>query len=109
MSTEIGQLKSVQTTAAQDRERVSRTGAGTGGTSGGRAAAQAGTDEVSLSSSALTLKAVERRLAEQPEVDQARVDAIRDALGKGTYRIDPGRIADGILSQERMFHAGDGR
>ncbi len=104
---EIGQLKGVQATATQERERVSR-GAGDAGGSRGVSTGQRGADEVRLSSSALKLRETARRLAEQPDVDRMRVAAIRDALSAGTYRVDPGRLADGILAQERQFLAGQG-
>ena len=63
-------------------------------------------DEVKLSSSALQLQEAERRLAQQPNVDQARVAAIRDAVNAGTYRVNAGRVADGLLAQDRLFVAG---
>lgn len=110
MSTEIGQLKNVQTTAAQERERVSRGPADAPGTSrGGAARSQTGTDEVRLSSSALKLQEAERRLALHPEIDQARVDAIRESLKNGTYEVHAGRVAEGLLAQEHMLLTGGAR
>jgi negative regulator of flagellin synthesis FlgM len=109
MSTEIGLLKNVQTAGTQERERVGRTAGEPATGPGARAAGRSSTDEVSLSSSALGLKEAERRLALDPGVDQARVDAIRDALSEGAYRPDPARIADGLLAQEQMLTAGGAR
>jgi negative regulator of flagellin synthesis FlgM len=105
MSTEIGQLSSVQAMATQERERVTRGASDTGGTRGSPPT-KGVADEVKLSNNALQLQEAERRLAQQPNVDQARVTAIRDALSAGTYRVDVGRLADGLLAQERLFVAG---
>jgi negative regulator of flagellin synthesis FlgM len=101
MSAEIGKLSSVQPTATQERERVSR-GAGDAGGTRGTSTAKGLADEVKLSSSALQLQETERRLAQQSNVDQVRVAAIRDAVNAGTYRVNAGRVADGILAQERL-------
>jgi negative regulator of flagellin synthesis FlgM len=105
MSPEIGKLSSVQPTAMQVSERVSR---GPGGATGTQriSTTQGDVDEVKLSSSALQLQDAERRLAQQPDVDQVRVAAIRDAVNAGTYVVNPGRLADGLLAQERLFAAG---
>ncbi|MGV0951589.1 MAG: flagellar biosynthesis anti-sigma factor FlgM [Azonexus sp.] len=105
MSAEIGKLSSVQPTATQERERVSR-GAGDAGGTRGTPTTKGLADEVKLSSSALQLQDAERRLAQQPDVDQARVAAIREAVSAGTYRVNAARLADGILAQERLFVAG---
>lgn len=108
MSAEIGKLSSVQPTATQERERLSRGagGAGTAGGTWGGLASKGLADEVKLSSSALQLQDAERRLAQQPNVDQARVAAIRAAVSEGTYRVNAGALADGLLAQERLFFAG---
>jgi len=106
MSAEIGKLSSVQpTTATQENERVSR-GAGEAGVTRGHPTTKGPDDEVKLSSNALQLQEAQRRLAQQPEVDQARVAAIRAALSEGTYQVNAERVADGILAQERLFAAG---
>ena len=83
----LAKLSSVQATATQERERVSRGASDTGGTRGSPPT-KGVADEVKLSSNALQLQEAERRLAQQPNVDQARVTAIRDALSAGTYRVD---------------------
>jgi negative regulator of flagellin synthesis FlgM len=103
MSAEIGKLSAVQPTATQ--EHVSRSPGETGGTRE-TPTTKGLVDEVKLSSSALQLQEAQRRLAQQPEVNQARVAAIRAALSEGTYKVNAERVADGILAQERMFTAG---
>lgn len=108
MSTEIGQIKGIQSPAPQERERVSR-GRGERVANSGDAASQGRADEVSLSSGALTLLEIRQRLSAQPDLDQKRVDAIREALSQGSYRIDARRVAEGLIAQERLFVAGGGQ
>jgi negative regulator of flagellin synthesis FlgM len=67
---------------------------------------QSGSDsasqEVQITPAAQLLAAVEQQLATTPEVDQSRVDAIRQALGNGTYQVDSGRVADGVLAAQKF-------
>jgi negative regulator of flagellin synthesis FlgM len=51
------------------------------------------------------LAKLQQSLSAQPAVDQNRVDSISKALANGTYRIDPERIASGLLSSERGLAA----
>lgn len=107
MSNEIGQIKGIQSPAPQERERISRGPGERAGLPGG--APQGPADAVSLSSGALQLLEVRQRLAEQPALDPKRVEAIREALSQGRYRIDPQRVADALIAQERLFLGGGGR
>jgi negative regulator of flagellin synthesis FlgM len=85
-----------------------------GGTRGKAAARQAGEQArakqsssdaapaaVRLTDTAVTLKQVEARLAAQPDVDAARVAAVRQRVESGNYQINSGRLADRILAFER--------
>ena len=58
------------------------------------------TDQLSLTSSAQLLKELNDAVAAAPEVDQSRVDAIKQAIADGTYDVDAGRIADKLLNLE---------
>ena len=58
--------------------------------------------EVQITSAALLLANVEQQLAKAPALDQTRVDSIRQALSNGTYQVDSGRIADGVLAAQRF-------
>ncbi len=58
-------------------------------------------DEVELTDTAARLKSVEARLAEVPDVDKARVDAIRRRIESGEYQPDPARIARKLAQMER--------
>ena len=59
-------------------------------------------DSLRLTGEASGLQAMAHKLAAAPaDIDQAKVDAVRAALADGSYRIDPARIADGLLGLER--------
>jgi negative regulator of flagellin synthesis FlgM len=58
--------------------------------------------EVEITPAAQLLANVEQQLAATPEVDQSRVDAIRQALNNGSYQIDPSRVADGVLAAQKF-------
>ena len=63
-----------------------------------------GSDEVQLTHTATSLKHVEARLAGMPDVDRARVDALRQRVESGNYRMDANRIADRLLRFERELN-----
>lgn len=54
-------------------------------------------DEVTLSSTAQSLKAMEARIAATPDIDQAKVDAIRAAITQGKFEIDSLSVAQRML------------
>ncbi|MDP8984011.1 MAG: flagellar biosynthesis anti-sigma factor FlgM [Pseudomonadota bacterium] len=58
-------------------------------------------DHLTLTESARTLQKIAQAIAQMPVADAAKVTAIRESLDSGTYRIDAGRIADGLLRFER--------
>ncbi|MGE0623953.1 MAG: flagellar biosynthesis anti-sigma factor FlgM [Pseudomonadales bacterium] len=57
-------------------------------------------DQLSLTSSAQLLKELSEAVAASPEVDQGRIEAIRQAIADGSYDIDAQRIADKLLKLE---------
>jgi len=62
--------------------------------------AASGSDQLSLTSSAQLLKELNDVVAATPEVDESRVEAIKQAIAEGTYDVDAGRIADQLLKLE---------
>lgn len=56
---------------------------------------------VRLTDTATNLKQVEARIARQPDVDRARVDAVRQRIESGAYEVNAGRLADRLLAFER--------
>ncbi len=57
-----------------------------------------GKSAVDLSSAARQLSSLQ---SSENDINVARVQAIRDALASGELKIDPSRIADGILASAR--------
>ena len=58
-------------------------------------------DQVTLTDSARTLQRIEETVAKTPVVNAGKVAAVKQAIGAGTYKIDPGRVADKLLKYER--------
>lgn len=71
--------------------------AATGTQSGAATQRPAAGDALQLTGTAARLKAIEARLATLPEVDQARVQALREQLASGQYQPDPARIAAKLI------------
>ncbi len=65
------------------------------------AASPQSADQVTLTASARSLQKIEEAIAAAPAVDAAKVAAVKQALGSGTYQIDAGRVADKLLQFER--------
>lgn len=63
-------------------------------------AAPVDSDPVRLDS-ARHLNDLQAAVAATPVVNGDRVAALREAIANGTYTIDPQRIADGLLAQDR--------
>jgi len=60
-------------------------------------------DKVVLTDMASRLKSLEHKLATQPEIDQNHINRIREAISRGEYHVDPGRVADKMLGFEEDF------
>ena len=60
---------------------------------------------VKLSSLSSSLAKAEATLTSAPDVDQARVTEIRQAIADGRLEINPERIADGLLASVRELLA----
>lgn len=63
----------------------------------------AGEDKVELSALSATLAKAEAVIASTPTVDRARVDEIRAAMSEGRFKIDAGKIADGLIDSVRQM------
>ena len=59
------------------------------------------TDAVALTDTAVRLKRIEASLAEQPEVDQARVEALRERIESGDYQVDGKEVAARLMQMEQ--------
>jgi negative regulator of flagellin synthesis FlgM len=58
--------------------------------------------EVQITPAAQLLASVEQQIANIPDVNQSRVDSIHQALTSGSYQVDSGRVADGLLAAQRF-------
>jgi negative regulator of flagellin synthesis FlgM len=58
-------------------------------------------DTVELTSDAQLLERLEKTLASLPEIDSARVEAVRTAIKSGDYVIDADNIASALLRTDR--------
>ncbi|MGV6816586.1 MAG: flagellar biosynthesis anti-sigma factor FlgM [Thiotrichales bacterium] len=66
---------------------------------GEEAAAEASSNVV-LTDAAQKLQQAEKQLKSAPEIDEARVSEIKDALDSGNYQIDPEKIASRLADLE---------
>ncbi|MGE8280481.1 MAG: flagellar biosynthesis anti-sigma factor FlgM [Stenotrophomonas sp.] len=60
-------------------------------------------DSVRLTGEATQLQAVQRELSGAPAIDPARVQAVREALENGSYKIDPDAIASRMLDMDQQL------
>lgn len=61
------------------------------------------TNPVSLSSEAKTMQALHDELAQVPEVDMKRVEAVKADIASGRFQVDAGAVARGLLSMEQAL------
>ena len=59
------------------------------------------TDAVALTDTAVRLKRIEANLSELPEVDQGKVDALRERVESGDYQVDGNAIARRLMQMEQ--------
>jgi len=69
------------------------------------AKAPGGSDSVTLTDTAATLKEIETALASVPVADPQRVGNVRAALAEGRYEVNPGRVADKMIELESQIDA----
>ena len=84
---DTGAAKKVQTDVASKGEKASRR-------------SDPG-DTVELTHSAKLLERLEKSLAALPEIDRAKVDAVKTAIEQGDYRINSEKIAEILLRTDR--------
>lgn len=59
-------------------------------------------DEVTLSPEGRELQALQRRLAETPDVRREKIEALRAAIAKGEYHVSAEKIAERIIAEHRL-------
>jgi len=60
-------------------------------------------DEVALTDTALRLKRIEAGLSDVPEVDQAKVEALRERISAGEYTVDGRDVARKLAQMESQL------
>lgn len=60
-------------------------------------------DSVSVTNQAVLLRKLEQSLASIPEIDNPRVQAIKQSLADGSYIIDSEQLVNNLLSSEQDF------
>lgn len=63
-------------------------------------ASSSSADTVNLTDTAQRLRELEKSVAGLPVVDTQRVETVKKALADGTYRVEPGRVADKLVGFE---------
>lgn len=67
--------------------------------SGQTNASNASEDRVTLNSTQATVSTMTAQAMNSPEVRQDKVDALRQAVSNGSYKVDPHKIAGAILAE----------
>lgn len=60
-------------------------------------------DSLRLTGEATSLQAMQRELSAAPAIDAGRVQAVRDALQNGSYKINPDAIASRMLELDQQL------
>ncbi|MDW6093582.1 flagellar biosynthesis anti-sigma factor FlgM [Vibrio rhizosphaerae] len=58
-------------------------------------------DAVSLSSQSKAMGEIHSKLASSPAFDSAKVEAIKEAIANGSYRVDADKLADNMIKFEK--------
>lgn len=58
-------------------------------------------DKATLSASQANVQALVAKALSSPEIRQDKVEALRQAIGKGEYKVDPGEIADAMIQESQ--------
>ena len=88
-------------TSGVSQERTQATGGASPAAASTKAPAAAA-DNVSLSAKAQSLARLESRVAQAPEVDRKKVEAIKQSIAEGSYKVNPEQIARAMLNAERQ-------
>lgn len=60
-------------------------------------------DTVSLSTGSQQVIELQQRLKSTPEIDSAKVEAIKQEIANGNYPLDPEKIAENLISLEQSL------
>jgi negative regulator of flagellin synthesis FlgM len=93
--------KPVQDTG--EKSSVSATTTNSGNRKAPTTTSGSGNDTVSLTSSAMQLRALEDRIADLPVVDVQRVSDVQRALATGTLELSEADAANNLVEMEKSF------
>lgn len=65
--------------------------------------------KVQLSSFASSLQKLEAAIAETPVVDSGKVNEIKNAISQGQFKVNPEKVADGLIDSVRQMLAAQPR
>ncbi len=60
-------------------------------------------DTVSLSQGSQQVSSLQQQLKSSPQVDQAKVDSIKQEIANGNYPLDAEKIAENLINLERSL------
>jgi negative regulator of flagellin synthesis FlgM len=103
MTIEIGGVPGKHVQDSGDKSSVSATTTKGGNQKAPAAKPGAGNDTVSLTSSAMQLRALEDRIADLPVVDVQKVSDVQRAMATGTLELNEADAAENLLEMEKSF------
>ena len=65
---------------------------------------QGATDTVKISDAAQAIQSAAQDVRSEPDVNSDRVAQLKQAIGSGEYKVDAGRVAQGMLNFESLFN-----
>jgi len=66
---------------------------------------KSGSDQVTLTADARKLGQLIDAAASEPDIDTAKVQSLRNAISRGEYRVDSGRIAERMVDFEKLLQS----
>ncbi|NKF50195.1 flagellar biosynthesis anti-sigma factor FlgM [Shewanella sp. WXL01] len=103
MAIDINKLKTATSTPLQtSRQAKASQDAGSGAKTEQASSAVKG-DSVSITSQAQGLQSAQSKMAALPDVDQAKIAEIKQAISEGRYKVDPEKLAANIASFEAQL------
>lgn len=67
-------------------------------------ASQTGSDTVSLTTTATQLQSLQQTLADVPEVNSEKVEALQAAIADGSYTVDANELAQNLIDFEQQLN-----
>jgi len=94
MKIELAGMAAIQPAIEQSTKQVVDSSTASGGAIGAIAE-----DRATLSSDSPTVQSLVGQVLQTPAVRQDVVDSLRQQIGSGEYKVDAGKIAEGIIAE----------